>query len=192
MKTRYKELIARNGARCSLCGRASPHLMIDHIVPRSIGGTESIENLIVVCDSCNVRVADSRPLEIATLRQEVSEAYELEQAITDLLSAAGYGLLTNATGPDGAIDIVARRREPNGNRVQLLVECKSGRGNLSSTDIASFGAKVLQYGFGYGLIVSSRRPTTEAEEQARNLGVRVLPLAEVPDFISELAGVSGE
>jgi predicted Mrr-cat superfamily restriction endonuclease len=134
----------------------------------------------------------TRPTEIATLRQEASEAYELEQVVTDLLSAAGYGLLTNATGPDGAMDIVARRREPNGHRIQLLVECKSGSEPLSSSDIASFGAKVLHYGFGYGLVVSSRQLTRAAEEQARSLGVRVLPIAEVPDFISELAGVSGE
>jgi predicted Mrr-cat superfamily restriction endonuclease len=166
--------------------------MVDHIVPRSIGGPDSVENLIVVCDSCNVRMVRTRPTEIATLRQEASEAYELEQVVTDLLSAAGYGLLTNATGPDGAMDIVARRREPNGHRIQLLVECKSGSEPLSSSDIASFGAKVLHYGFGYGLVVSSRQLTRAAEEQARSLGVRVLPIAEVPDFISELAGVSGE
>lgn len=51
---RYQVLTAAKG-RCALCGatnREQP-LEIDHIIPRSRGGTNDLENLQVLCGPCN-------------------------------------------------------------------------------------------------------------------------------------------
>jgi ATP adenylyltransferase len=51
---RYRVLAAANG-RCALCGASSSErrIEVDHIVPRSRGGTNDISNLQALCDECN-------------------------------------------------------------------------------------------------------------------------------------------
>lgn len=51
---RYEVLKAADG-RCALCGISSQErpLQVDHIKPRSRGGTNSLENLQALCDDCN-------------------------------------------------------------------------------------------------------------------------------------------
>jgi 5-methylcytosine-specific restriction endonuclease McrA len=49
----------RDGTRCFYCGRAfDGDRTIDHRVPRSLGGTEGLANLVFACRSCNRRKAD--------------------------------------------------------------------------------------------------------------------------------------
>lgn len=47
-------LIERDGYVCVKCG-ALKNLSIDHIVPLSAGGGDSLENLQILCKSCNSR-----------------------------------------------------------------------------------------------------------------------------------------
>jgi 5-methylcytosine-specific restriction endonuclease McrA len=51
---RYRVLAAAKG-RCALCGVHSSErrIEVDHIVPRSRGGTSDISNLQALCDECN-------------------------------------------------------------------------------------------------------------------------------------------
>jgi hypothetical protein len=51
---RYQVLAAANG-RCALCGAHSSErrIEVDHIIPRSRGGTNDISNLQALCDECN-------------------------------------------------------------------------------------------------------------------------------------------
>ncbi|SDL74229.1 HNH endonuclease [Nonomuraea maritima] len=44
----------RDGDRCVLCG-AIQDLTLDHIFPWSLGGEDTVENLRVLCRSCNSR-----------------------------------------------------------------------------------------------------------------------------------------
>jgi 5-methylcytosine-specific restriction endonuclease McrA len=44
----------RDNNTCQYCGARSK-LTIDHIVPRSRGGDDSWENLVVACSSCNTK-----------------------------------------------------------------------------------------------------------------------------------------
>lgn len=45
-------VLARDGFKCVRCN-SEDHLQIDHIFPRSIGGTNALTNLRVLCRSCN-------------------------------------------------------------------------------------------------------------------------------------------
>jgi diadenosine tetraphosphate (Ap4A) HIT family hydrolase len=52
---RYRA-IAEGGGRCALCGATKDQhpLHVDHIVPRSRGGKNTLENLQVLCSRCNL------------------------------------------------------------------------------------------------------------------------------------------
>lgn len=59
-KTKYKisdqefqELLHKCVGKCSYCGRSNVKLELDHIVPLSRGGLHEINNLALVCGSCN-------------------------------------------------------------------------------------------------------------------------------------------
>jgi len=55
IKTKTTEqLFQRDGKRCSQCG-ATENLTIDHIIPISKDGTNDLDNLQVLCLSCNCK-----------------------------------------------------------------------------------------------------------------------------------------
>ena len=64
-----RNLFLRDDFTCQYCGRrcANDHLSVDHVLPRSRGGTTSWENCVLACVGCNARKAD-RTLKEAGLR----------------------------------------------------------------------------------------------------------------------------
>lgn len=54
----------RDGDGCAVCGSQS-HPEIDHVVPISRGGSDAIDNLQILCRSCNRRKSDRLPEEWA-------------------------------------------------------------------------------------------------------------------------------
>ncbi len=70
VKIPYKEislsrrnLLHRDGYTCQYCGDRRHDLTIDHIIPRSKGGTDSWENVVAACLKCNVKKGDRTPKE---------------------------------------------------------------------------------------------------------------------------------
>ena len=47
----------RDGHKCQYCG-CTKNLTIDHLIPRSRGGEDTWENLVVACMPCNTRKSD--------------------------------------------------------------------------------------------------------------------------------------
>lgn len=49
------EVFARDGFACQYCGRRPPEVVleVDHVHPRSCGGTDEILNLVTSCFDCN-------------------------------------------------------------------------------------------------------------------------------------------
>ena len=59
-------LFARDGWQCVYCGSDSGRLTLDHVVPRSRGGTSVWENVVTSCAPCNLKKGN-RSLEEAGL-----------------------------------------------------------------------------------------------------------------------------
>jgi 5-methylcytosine-specific restriction endonuclease McrA len=64
-----RNLFLRDDFTCQYCGRRcnTDHLSVDHVLPRSRGGSTSWENCVLACVGCNARKAD-RTLKEANLR----------------------------------------------------------------------------------------------------------------------------
>ena len=58
-----RNILKRDGFRCQYCGTKSHELTIDHIIPKSRGGSDSWDNLVSACKSCNNKKADRTPEE---------------------------------------------------------------------------------------------------------------------------------
>lgn len=60
-----RNLMIRDQFQCQYCGRRPSvrELNVDHVVPRSRGGQDSWENLVVSCRTCNLRKGRRTPAE---------------------------------------------------------------------------------------------------------------------------------
>ena len=48
------EVMERDKETCRYCGESRPGRMtIDHVIPRTLGGSEGLENMVVACEACN-------------------------------------------------------------------------------------------------------------------------------------------
>lgn len=60
-----KNIFRRDGGKCMYCGRMAPKvtLELEHIIPKSRGGTSAWENLVASCRECNQKKGDRLPEE---------------------------------------------------------------------------------------------------------------------------------
>jgi hypothetical protein len=49
----YNEVMMLDSFTCVYCGLQDPELTIDHVIPRSEGGSDIIQNLVACCGLCN-------------------------------------------------------------------------------------------------------------------------------------------
>jgi len=58
-----RSIFERDKSTCQYCNKklAKSELTIDHVTPRSRGGRDSWENLVLACVKCNVRKGDRTP-----------------------------------------------------------------------------------------------------------------------------------
>jgi 5-methylcytosine-specific restriction endonuclease McrA len=60
-KITRKAVLARDAYTCQYCGRESHGLTVDHVIPRSRGGTSAWENIVAACAPCNRRKGNRLP-----------------------------------------------------------------------------------------------------------------------------------
>lgn len=53
-----KNVISRDGHRCQYCGTTRGAMTVDHVIPRTLGGSDTWENLVCACPRCNNRKGD--------------------------------------------------------------------------------------------------------------------------------------
>ena len=75
--TTRKAVYKRDGYQCAICG-STRTLQIHHYIPRGKGGTDSMHNLITLCDCCHAMAHDINLLGYEDLTQEGIEQLILE------------------------------------------------------------------------------------------------------------------
>lgn len=67
------EVFKRDGFKCAYCGQQPPDVVleVDHIVPRSKGGTDAIVNLLTSCFQCN-RGKSDRTIDQKIARDDIA------------------------------------------------------------------------------------------------------------------------
>lgn len=63
VKLSKREIFRRDNYTCQYCGRQTPHLTIDHLIPRHKGGGHRWDNLVAACPACNRRKGGRMPAE---------------------------------------------------------------------------------------------------------------------------------
>ena len=77
-KNLYNKVLKRDGNKCTNCG-STENLEVDHCLPYSLGGSNSIINLRTLCSKCNsVRNKDISKRE-ETLGRRVNKALLMER-----------------------------------------------------------------------------------------------------------------
>ncbi len=59
-----KNLLLRDHHQCQYCGSKTAPLTIDHVIPRERGGTDTWDNLVTACQSCNRKKGNHTPDEV--------------------------------------------------------------------------------------------------------------------------------
>ncbi len=65
-RTSRRAVLARDDWRCQYCGcrydgARSERLTVDHVIPRSRGGSSNWDNIVAACATCNRKKADRLP-----------------------------------------------------------------------------------------------------------------------------------
>lgn len=68
-----RAVFARDEYTCQYCGAGS-HLTVDHVIPRSRGGSSSWDNVVTSCAPCNIRKADRLPDEVGMVPRVTPKA----------------------------------------------------------------------------------------------------------------------
>ena len=56
-----RKVIERDRHQCQYCGKTTGSMTADHIIPKSMGGKDSWENMVCACLECNNRKGDRLP-----------------------------------------------------------------------------------------------------------------------------------
>lgn len=103
------QVMRRAMGRCEACGVSSEvrALEVDHIVPRSRGGTNDLWNLQALCSLCNVQKLDRDETDFHAAHEEVRHRSEGCEVCDQL--AASEAMLAGAVTIDGAPGVAPRR-----------------------------------------------------------------------------------
>jgi len=65
VKFNRRNIFLRDGHRCQYCGKrySTPRLSLDHVLPKSRGGSDTWENIVCACLKCNVDKGGRTPAE---------------------------------------------------------------------------------------------------------------------------------
>lgn len=56
-----KNIIKRDRHICQYCGDTAGPMTVDHLIPKSYGGSDTWENMVCACDRCNNQKGDRLP-----------------------------------------------------------------------------------------------------------------------------------
>jgi len=115
-------LLEKFDRKCVYCGKENVPLNIEHIVPKSKGGTDKVSNLAITCIACNQKKSD-KPLEVFLAKKP-----ELIAKIKRQLKAP----LRDAAAVNSTRGVLVRALQKQG------FEVKNGSGGLTKYNRTQF------------------------------------------------------
>ena len=88
-------LLDKWGRKCAYCSKEHTRLEIDHIIPKSKGGTNRVSNLTIVCRTCNIKKANHSLEEFLHKKSDLCSKI-LSKAKKPLDNAAAVNTTRNA------------------------------------------------------------------------------------------------
>lgn len=113
------ELLNKQNGKCAICGAENTDLVFEHIIPISAGGTDSNENLILICKHHNVQFGNRRFREFEFTNYLV----RLLQSNKKYQNVSQEVLLDNKTRYRA--DIIVEEKTEKSKNKKLLIEVKS-------------------------------------------------------------------
>ena len=100
-----KATILRDNCKCQICGKGNCRLEVHHITPRRFGGSNTLGNLVTLCESCHAKVTGKESEYYDTLYQKIKGknnvtikyAQHVMQGKTWLRNELGYFGVVNLT-----------------------------------------------------------------------------------------------
>ena len=108
-----------------------------------------------------------QPMPIQVQRESFRE-HDLERLVGGILKAQGYRVHGTRPGPDGGVDIVAGKGPMGFESPKLVVQVKSGRGEVGVNVLREIQGTMGRYGADMCLIVSWFGFTRDLEREARS------------------------
>ena len=105
-------LLQKWGRACAYCGKQNISLQIEHIVPRTKGGTDRISNLTLACEKCN----------LAKGTQDINEFLKKKPEVLKRILAQAKAPLKDAAAVNATRWALYERLKATG----LPIECGSG------------------------------------------------------------------
>ena len=107
------QVFAADGRRCCYCKTSEANsgipMTVDHIVPRSKGGTGAFENLCLACRTCNEFKSDAVEVLDPVTAEAVALFHPREQAWVEHFAWSDDGLRVEGLTPVGRATVVALR-----------------------------------------------------------------------------------
>jgi hypothetical protein len=113
---RRHSLFSESRDRCAICGSdVAGHLQVAHIKPLYLGGTDSPENMIVLCSACHFAV-DSLPVNTTVLEQIKSDwvaqgilgAKRINELLSGIYKSQHYPWTLDSFSPDPVVESFVR------------------------------------------------------------------------------------
>jgi hypothetical protein len=133
------EVFKRDSFTCQYCGRKAPDVIleIDHIIPVSKGGNNSIENLVSACRECNGGKSDKKLSELSEVEKSRVQIEELQEKknMTDMIIKWKQGLNDTLKYQTSEIESV------------FFGECNTAGFSMSDPYRKSLKSNIRKFGF---------------------------------------------
>ncbi len=80
-----RNVLRRDGGVCQYCGTRQGTMTTDHVIPRSMSGGDTWENLVCACPDCNAKKGNRTPAQaMMTLRRRPRKPHYFTFAVSSL------------------------------------------------------------------------------------------------------------
>ncbi len=85
-----KELYKKQNGKCFFCGTELQidNMVTDHLYPRSLGGTSTVENIVLSCPKCNIQRGDKMPFREIEFNFFISQLLEKRSDYRNIVQEA--------------------------------------------------------------------------------------------------------